>query len=616
MRYLKYIYIFLLCALLSCEKVEEHIVILELDIPEGIMPPEGGCVNVRVKTNYAWWMEGKSKWCVPSVTEGSASEEGEIVTFMADAAPESRSAEFSFHCGLKKVRFSISQKKKDLLNATGTTLFSVPAQGCRMHISVDSNCEYETIVSDSGKEWISLAGGIDDGGFALEFAENNSGIRRSAEVIVRSKTDPSVSLTYTLTQPIGENSISYTTKAEEPIMLYYTDRLGSEIISHTAAYGFGVIECSEPITQIGDEAFRYASDMTTITLPSNVNTIGQCAFLQCSSLKSISGYENVRSLEPYAFESCSALESFIIPEGITGISDGLFKNCNSLSEVIIPDTVKSIGESAFDYCSSLVSLELPSGLTGLESMAFAHCSALIGVELPSGITEISSLLFYECSALKSIKIPAGVSLIGQWAFGACLSLENVTIPETVIEVRYCAFSRCTSLRTIKLPESLKTMGNEIFKECTGLEEIVIPESVNLDFDSMFGLFSECYSLKKVRLPQKWDSIPQYTFANCLSLESYVINDNVRIIGCGAFGGCHCLTDIHLPASVITISSEAFILCSSLKNIYLSPVEPPLLGAECFDPDIPDRNFYVPQSSLEIYKKQWSQYADQIKALSL
>lgn len=611
MQYLKYVYILLLCLFLSCEKAEEHVVILELDIPEGVMPPEGGCVNVRVKTNYAWWLEGESKWCIPSVTEGSASEEGELVTFKADVAPQSRSAGFTFHCGLKKVRFTISQNKKDLLDAAGPTMFSVPAEGCRMQIPVDANCEYEAIVSDQGKEWIRVDGSMNEGGFAFTFAVNDSGERRSADVVVRSKTDHSVYLTYTLSQPKSENSISYTTKADGPIILYHADRLGSEIISHTAAYGFGVIECAEPIMQIGEEAFKYASEMTSIALPSNVHTIAQCAFLQCSSLKSISGYENVRSLGPYAFESCSALESFIIPEGITEISDGLFKDCNSLTEVIIPETVTSVGESAFDYCSSLESLELPSGLTGLASMAFAHCSALIGLELPSGIKEISSLLFYECSALKSIRIPAGVSIIGQWAFGKCLSLENVTIPETVIEIKYCAFRGCTSLRNIKLPESLKTLENEIFRECTGLEEIVIPENVNLDSDSMFGLFHDCFALKKAKLPDRWDAIPQYTFTNCHIMESYHINDNVRFIADAAFAGCHGLTEIHLPASVISISADAFKLCSSLKNIYLSPVEPPLLGKECFDLDMVDRIFYVPKASIDIYKEQLSQYAGQI-----
>ena len=614
MRYLKYLCLLLLCVLISCTKTEEHIVILELDIPEGIMPPEGGCVNVRIRANYSWWLEGESKWCVPSIKEGSASEEGELVIFEADAAPESRTARFSFHCGLKKVVFCISQKKKDVLYATGETRFCVPAEGCRMQIPVDSNCEYEIIVSDHCKGWISLVDSVDNEGFALTFAANDSGMRRSADVVVRSKTDNSVSLIYTLTQPDSENSISYTTKADGPIKLYHADRLGSEVISHTAAYGFGVIECAEPITQIGDEAFKYASDITSITLPSNVSTIGQAAFLQCSSLKSITGYENVRSLEPYAFESCSALESFIIPEGITEISDGLFKGCNSLSEVIIPDTVTSVGEAAFDYCSSLVSLELPDGITRLGSKAFAHCSALEGVDLPSGIKEISSLLFYECSALKSIKIPTGVKLIGQWAFGACVSLENVTIPETVIEIKYRAFSGSTSLRNIILPESLKTLGNDIFRECTGLEEIVIPEGVNLDSDTNFGLCHDCFGLKKAKLPDSWNAIPQNTFTNCHILESYHINDNVRFIAGAAFAGCHGLTEIHLPEGVISISSDAFKLCSSLKKIYLSPTEPPLLGEESFDLEIADRVFYVPQSSLEAYKEQWSQYADQIVGL--
>ena len=127
MRYLKYLCLLLLCVLISCTKTEEHIVILELDIPEGIMPPEGGCVNVRIRANYSWWLEGESKWCVPSIKEGSASEEGELVIFEADAAPESRTARFSFHCGLKKVVFSISQKKQDFLYATGGNVDSGPA---------------------------------------------------------------------------------------------------------------------------------------------------------------------------------------------------------------------------------------------------------------------------------------------------------------------------------------------------------------------------------------------------------------------------------------------------------------------------------------------------------
>ena len=611
MRYLKYICVLLLCALLACEKVEEHVVILELDIPEGVIPPEGGCVSVRVKTNYAWWLEGKSEWCVPSVMKGSASEEGELVTFMADMASKSRSAEFSFHCGLKKVRFSISQNQKDLLYAAGPTVFSVPTEGCRMQIPFDSNCEYETIVSDQGKEWISLDDSMNGDGFALTFAGNHSGIRRSADVIVRSMADSSVSITYTLSQPKRENSISYTTKADEPIILYYTDRLGSDIISHTAAYGFGVIECAEPIVQIGEMAFKHAVDMTSIILPSNVNKICSGAFVGCSSLKSISGYENVQSLGSYAFESCSALESFFIPEGITEVCDGLFKGCKSLSEVIIPETVTSIGVSAFEFCSSLVSVKLPSGLTGLESQAFARCGTLVDINLPSGVKKISSLLFRGCSALKSIEIPSGVSIIERWAFGECISLENVKIPETVLEVEYSAFAKCTSLENIKLPESLKTLGNSVFRECSSLKEIVIPENVDLDFDTNFELFMDCLSLKKAKLPDKWNAIPQYTFCNCISLESYIVGDNVRTIGSGAFGGCSGLTEIHLPEKVRTISSEAFMYCSSLENVYLSSAEPPLLGTCCFDQDMPDRRFYVPEASLEVYKEQWSEYADQI-----
>ena len=658
MRYLKYLFILMLSVFVACEKEEEHIVILELDHSEGTIPSEGGSLEVCIKANYSWWLEGESDWCSPSANKGKASETGEIVTFTADTAHMSRSAKFSFHCGLKKVWITISQDKQDILSAKGPVIFNVPSEGCLMKIPVDSNCDYDILVSDDGAGWTSLADDDSDDGFCLYFAANTGDRRRSSEVVVRSCTDPDVSLTYTISQPLREYSISYTTKSEEPIMLYHTGRLGSDVISHTVAYGFGVIECEAPIIQIGDEAFKYAHNMTSITIPPAVNSIGVNAFIDCKDLKVIHGYEGVRSLEIGAFQNCAALESFHIPEGVVTVSAELFSGCGNLVDVVVPETVTAVETSAFKYCSSLVSLDLPEGVTSLGKNAFSSCSSLEYIRLPYGIKELPATLFEDCSALKSVELPLGVTIIGPWAFGDCISLENINVPETVVEIEYCAFNGCSALKHIVLPENLKTIGNEIFRNCHSLEDIVIPENVDLDFDTNFGLFWDCFSLKKAVLPSKWNSIPQWTFANCRSLQSYSINENVRFIGSAAFAGCHGLKEICLPSRLTSIAREAFALCinlekiiipegvtsiemdafsgcqalpeihlpsslqsiykwaftdcPSLKNIYLSSAVPPTLeDNECFDPDIMDRRFYVPQSSVEAYKAQWGLYSDQI-----
>ncbi len=87
------------------------------------------------------------------------------------------------------------------------------------------------------------------------------------------------------------------------------------------------------VTKIGDFAFSYCSDLTSVTIPNSVTSIGN-----------------------HAFECCIGLTSLTIPNSVNIIDNQAFHDCSSLTTVTIGNSVTSIGEGAFYGCSGLISV--------------------------------------------------------------------------------------------------------------------------------------------------------------------------------------------------------------------------------------------------------------------
>ncbi len=88
------------------------------------------------------------------------------------------------------------------------------------------------------------------------------------------------------------------------------------------------IEIPGNVKQIGAEAFKGNTQITSISLPSSVTIIGEDAFAGCSNLVSISGGDNLVEIKDRAFENCP------------------------ISTIKIPASVKSIGLKAYDMSGS------------------------------------------------------------------------------------------------------------------------------------------------------------------------------------------------------------------------------------------------------------------------
>ena len=166
------------------------------------------------------------------------------------------------------------------------------------------------------------------------------------------------------------------------------------------------------VTDIGDLAFEYCSNIQSITIPNGVTSIGKSAFIYCNSLSSVTLGTGVLSIRENAFKGCSALtnvsvnsqilrieanafassalSSFDFPKSISTIGENAFKNTN-LTEVYIPDAATFIGENAFGSCTSLRTLYLGSGLNYIGRGAFSSCNLLASISYGGTVAEWRSV---------------------------------------------------------------------------------------------------------------------------------------------------------------------------------------------------------------------------------
>lgn len=217
---------------------------------------------------------------------------------------------------------------------------------------------------------------------------------------------------------------------------------------------------------------------------------------------------------------------YIIPEGTEVIGRYAFSGCG-LSEIIIPTTVKMTEESAFER-SSITSVRIPEGFTGIEEKAFFGCESLEKVVLPESLEVIGYSAFEGCEKLTVVNIPAGVRLLDSGAFYECTMLADINIPPDA-EVRGLSLSKTAWSENYK--GDFVIVNGKLYEYRGSDENVVIPEGVS--------------------------SIGFWAFGQNEKLFSVAIPDTCTEIESSAFYECKNLTVVHIPASVKSISHDAF-----------------------------------------------------------
>ena len=363
---------------------------------------------------------------------------------------------------------------------------------------------------------------------------------------------------------IGSSAFAYCYNLQSQIKIASTV---SELASGSFQYCYNLADIifentgtGASLTTITSYAFGYNVSITSIALPSTINTIEGAAFRQAYALENITFLSNIAFSSNYQFYCCYRLKAVNTPlnGGITNLGSGYtFQNCYKLQEINLTSTVDTIPQYAFAYCYSLQRVNAPSAITNLGQYAFIYCYSLKTVNLSPNITAIPNYAFTNCSSL-SLNFPTALETIGNYAFQGCQALTNVTFTNSLTTIGTYAFHGCISIAGA----------------------ITIPSSVT--------------------------SIGTYAFSQCKRITSIVFSTGLTTLPNNVCDGCGGLRYVSIPSSVTSIGSTAFQSCYSMEEYHLLPTIPPTITSTSFNQwNSSPCKIYVPYSAdhsiLEAYK---------------
>lgn len=205
---------------------------------------------------------------------------------------------------------------------------------------------------------------------------------------------------------------------------------------------------------------------------------------------------------------------------------------------------------------------------------------LTSVQIPDTVTEIGSNAFYNCTSLKSVTIhdnkPSCVKKIGRQAFMFCSELTDIPILDSVTEIGSESFHHCEKLDTVTIPEGVTSVADGMFRYCYSLHTVTLPDSVTAIEERAFT----GTALTQIHIPANVAQIGTDAFSECFALstitsdsESYPAIDNVLYEK--AANGDYALIRypsqredpaFKIPNGVARIEAHAFAGCEQLERI--------------------------------------------------
>lgn len=374
------------------------------------------------------------------------------------------------------------------------------------------------------------------------------------------------------------------------------------------------------LQQIGKEAFRGLTAITTITLPSiRLEYVGSSIFYDCLDLREIlleggeiSSYFRTQNgvLYDYALTTLIAYPpnntrnnnaAFTVIDGVNSIKAGAFNNANIVG-ITLPASIERMESNALNsaklqyvqFLGEQQPEEISDVVFGVEiSPAF--------VIVPQGrqayfpffsnmqfIEDAIGVIYYYNSAgylytknsenqlsilglrrpTNNLVIPSqiddlDVASIGKYAFYNNQTIRNITLSEGILEIDEFAFAYSRELAEVILPSSLKSIKDGAFGDCTKLHTVIAQPDIlleSLGSESFFGTL--WYEESNEEFLIIGDVLIKYNGQG----QSAELPSHIRVIADSAFVDKKNLKKVTLNGGLEKIKNYAFYGCSSLIYI--------------------------------------------------
>lgn len=143
-----------------------------------------------------------------------------------------------------------------------------------------------------------------------------------------------------------------------------------------------------------------------------------------------------------------------------------------------------------------------------------------------------------------------VTAIGEYAFNPSRTITNVS--------------------SVFIPATVTSIGRFAFRCCKFLATVTFAEGSQLKsigVSAFSGTTSAHPRFTEIQIPDSVETISTNAFHNCQDLESITLPASLKTIESSAFSSCRKLSEIRLPTSLKAIQSYVFDDCSSLETVF-------------------------------------------------